>query len=270
MSSDNVTTRPAGKEHVPLYPKGFVALRILQLVFAVVCLGLTACLLTIVSFDAADLMIFTSVVAILTSIYLLVAHFGPAAAYNYWAILGLDIFHVIFWLIAFALMASRAAMFGVYSYYYDVATFSAIAAAAAGLGGVEWLLYLISLIMHGLALHRHRKAGLHALPNKAGSNTTTTPAAPNAVEVEDRAEKFQMQPQEPQQYQQYQQTQQTQQLQAYYPPAVNTPPPQQGYSPSPLTTAASPAYNQPTPPPQQIYEAPHAGIQPAEKVHEVA
>jgi len=160
MSSNYVTARPPGKEHIPLYPNGFVAIRILQLVLAVVCLGLTAFLVTVFPLDGADLMVFTvrprsrstlddyhsltqrlqSIIALLSSIYVLVAHFGPPAAYNYWAILGLDIFHVFFWLIAFALLASRAAQifYLLSAFEYDVDAYSAITAAAAGLGGIEW------------------------------------------------------------------------------------------------------------------------------------
>ena len=41
-------------------------------------------------------------------IYGIVAHFGPTSLYNYWAVLALDIFLVIFWLISFALLAFSA------------------------------------------------------------------------------------------------------------------------------------------------------------------
>lgn len=84
-----------------------------------------------------------------TSIYLLVAHFGPPKSYNYWAIMALDIFHVLFWLISFGLLAAQAAALFVIGqdYYYggdyysygDVYnTLGAIAAAAASLGAVQW------------------------------------------------------------------------------------------------------------------------------------
>jgi len=32
--------RPVGREHIPLYPRGFIALRIVQLVLAVIIIGL--------------------------------------------------------------------------------------------------------------------------------------------------------------------------------------------------------------------------------------
>lgn len=45
----------------------------------------------------------------ISSIYCLVARFGPPKAYNYWAILGLDIFLLLFWLISFAVLAAQVA-----------------------------------------------------------------------------------------------------------------------------------------------------------------
>lgn len=52
--------RLAGHEHIPLYPKGFVAVRILQLVLGVVLLGLTAFLLAVtIPYPGDELMIFT-------------------------------------------------------------------------------------------------------------------------------------------------------------------------------------------------------------------
>ena len=59
----------------------------------------------------------------ITSIYCLVARFGPPNAYNYWAILGLDIFLLLFWLISFAVLAAQVAAswpnYGEYLGYYD-------------------------------------------------------------------------------------------------------------------------------------------------------
>jgi len=44
---------------------------------------------------------------IITVVYILVAFFFLPIAYNYWAVLGLDIMGVIFWLTSFALLASE-------------------------------------------------------------------------------------------------------------------------------------------------------------------
>ncbi len=87
----------------------------------------------------------------LTSIYQIVAHYGPKAAYNYWATLGLDIFNLVMWLTAFALLASEVAPYlsaGSTSCNYlgrctktgltgEALTVAATQMAAAALGGVE-------------------------------------------------------------------------------------------------------------------------------------
>ncbi|KAI1128686.1 hypothetical protein F5Y10DRAFT_169010 [Nemania abortiva] len=192
MSTNYITDRPAGKEHIPLYTKGFVAVRILQLVLGIICLGLTAYTVAVFPITGAALMLFTAIVTLITSIYILVAHFGPPKAYNYWAILGLDIFHVIFWLISFALLASQAAIILAasdyyYGYYTGFTILGSITAAAAGLGAVNWVAYVVALVLHSIALHRHRKAGLHAMPGVA-------PSAPVAGATAE-GEKIPMQPQ---------------------------------------------------------------------------
>ncbi|KAI3324567.1 hypothetical protein HD806DRAFT_534030 [Xylariaceae sp. AK1471] len=258
MSTNHVTERPAGREHIPLYPKGFIVARIIQLVIGIICLGLTAYAVAIIPINGAALMLFTAIVTLLTSIYILVAHFGPPAAYNYWAILGLDIFHAIFWLISFALLASEAAAFlavasaydDVYRFYgvtnYDK-TYGAIIAAAAGLGGVVWVAYIVTLILHSIAFHRHRSAGLHAMPGRSTS-ATTAPAVGGAPVG---GEKIQMEPQQPQAYYAPQQT--PQQPQAYPHQQTQQQPEAYPHQQTPQQPQAYP--HQQTPPTHQIYEA---------------
>ncbi|KAI0547156.1 hypothetical protein F4679DRAFT_555474 [Xylaria curta] len=225
--SNYVSERAAGREHIPIYPKGFVAVRIIQLVLGIICLGLTAFTVSVAPLVGAILMLFTAIVTLISSVYILVAHFGSPGAYNYWAILGLDIFHVIFWLISFALLAAQAAYILAYGSYYDdyyngFTILGAIIAAAAALGAVNWVVYLVALILHSIALHRHRKASLHAMPGKSSSGAPVG------------AEKIQMQPQQPQ---------------TYYPPqqvhAHETHQPQQSYQQQ--------AYQQQQPQQQQAY-----------------
>lgn len=52
------TIRPEGREHFPKTPKGFIAIRIVQLILAVAVLGLDAYVLSNVLFDGAELTIF--------------------------------------------------------------------------------------------------------------------------------------------------------------------------------------------------------------------
>jgi len=87
------------------------------------------------------------------TVYIIVAELALPVAYNYWAILGLDIFAIVFWLISFALLASEVAAYQIITdtcflgYCYkkrDVAlakrslyTYRNAMAAASGLGGLE-------------------------------------------------------------------------------------------------------------------------------------
>jgi hypothetical protein len=94
-------------------------------------------------------------------VYYLVATIAMPIIYNYWAVLGVDIFAVIFWLISFALLASEVAAYQIVydtgcSYTFDgycykkrglnllpkrattnAATYRNALAAASGLGGLE-------------------------------------------------------------------------------------------------------------------------------------
>ena len=99
-----------------------------------------------------------SVCTIITSIWLIAAHSCAPRAFNYWAVLVLDIYQYLLWLGGFAACAILAAgLFGGRGlsdsdfgfrylhrrYYYDwydddyTTTTAAIGAAAAGLGAIE-------------------------------------------------------------------------------------------------------------------------------------
>lgn len=58
-SSKYSSHRPAGREHIPIYPRGFIALRIVQLILALVILGLCAYSLVLFSFSGNALSLFT-------------------------------------------------------------------------------------------------------------------------------------------------------------------------------------------------------------------
>ena len=95
-------------------------------------------------------------------IYFIVAEFGPANLYNYWAVLSLDIFLIVMWLASFALMASEVAPYmKAYSSYYSydssyyyssvystdysaLGIFLACMAAVAGVGGLELYVFFSS------------------------------------------------------------------------------------------------------------------------------
>ena len=52
-------TRAPGHEHIPLYPKGFIALRIVQLILALICVGLCGFGVAVLAFAGDTLMLFT-------------------------------------------------------------------------------------------------------------------------------------------------------------------------------------------------------------------
>lgn len=52
------TVRPVGREHFPETPKGFIAIRIIQLILAVAALGVDAYVLSNVLFDGVELTMF--------------------------------------------------------------------------------------------------------------------------------------------------------------------------------------------------------------------
>lgn len=112
----------------------------------------------------------------ITTVYYIVSITALPAAYNYWAILGLDIFGIVFWIISMSLLAWEVAAFSwyygvgysssssddsncyeAYGYSYcikkrdiekrattDVYTYRNALAAAAGLGGLELYVSLTS------------------------------------------------------------------------------------------------------------------------------
>ena len=88
---------------------------------------------------------------LVTSIYYVVCEFSAPNAYILWAVLALDIFLVIMWLAAFAVLAAEVSVLFVYfgydysyvDYYYNSdyndlpLIVTSCLAAASGLGGVQ-------------------------------------------------------------------------------------------------------------------------------------
>jgi hypothetical protein len=154
------------------------------------------------------------------TVYYIVAVTALPAAYNYWAILSLDIFAIVFWVISFSLLAWEVAAYGwavSYSYSYcdaygycykkrdlearattNVYTYRNALAAAAGLGGLELyiesyhifetlltfhsILFIVTLVITSIYLHRHRKAGGHSTTNAL--NTAPAPVTNEQKDVE--------------------------------------------------------------------------------------
>ncbi|KXX80077.1 hypothetical protein MMYC01_202879, partial [Madurella mycetomatis] len=146
-SSPDAAVRAPGREHIPIYPRGFIALRIVQLILTILIIALSAYSIYFLPYDGNTFILAVAVMALISSVYHLVARYGAPSIYNYWAILGLDIFFVVMWLASFALQASRVgalfALMDIYSsssYYsynsYEI-SWLGVQAGAAGLGGIQ-------------------------------------------------------------------------------------------------------------------------------------
>ncbi|TVY87688.1 hypothetical protein LAWI1_G008057 [Lachnellula willkommii] len=180
--------------HVLALPQAFLALRIAQLAVGIVILGLSAYIVTFIAFDSACLTLFTAIATVIIAVYNLVSSTVLKSAYNYWAIVALDIFAIIFWIISFSYEAWTTAAatewyassytcdYYYYSYCYkkrdvplvsrattNIVTYRNVMAAAAGLGGLEFLLFAVTLIFTTIHVLRHRKAGGHCTPVRAGA-----------------------------------------------------------------------------------------------------
>lgn len=141
--------RLASREHIPAYPRGFIALRIVQLALGLIALGLCAFGAYLWPISGNCLMLFVAVATLIVTVWLVVAEYSLPCIYNYWAVLALDIFLVVFWLCAFALLASQAAFVfsgttycNVYDCYSSEPTglyfvFAACMAAASAIGGLQ-------------------------------------------------------------------------------------------------------------------------------------
>jgi hypothetical protein len=100
--------------------------------------------------------------------------FAPQA-YNYWAHLGLEIVTNIFWLSTFALLAEESAGWDVVGAFgldeFLPANWNAAinaTKASAGLGALNWALFIVTLVSFGIFLHRHRLA--HGATGFAGNS----------------------------------------------------------------------------------------------------
>ncbi|KAK0656556.1 hypothetical protein B0T16DRAFT_452112 [Cercophora newfieldiana] len=247
--------RPAGREHVPIYPKGFIALRIVQLVLAVLILALAAYGCAVLPTSGNIYMAVVCLFTIGIEIYYLVVHYSVPRSYNYWAVLGLEIFMVIMWLASFALLASEAAIvmalldytYSFSYYYFDEGAVGACMATAAALGGIVFLLFITSLAIHGVRLHWHRAAGLHCKPGVP----PTLPAPATTPGGEKIQSYLQTYPQ-PQAYPPQAYAPQAYPPQAYPPQAY----PPQGYMPQAYQVAAGIPQGQQQLPQGYAYPAP--------------
>jgi len=159
-------------DHIPKLPRFIFWVRIAQAFVALIALALAASSLALfgASFLSGHLgfLIFVCIATWIVVAYLCCTPIYGPSLYNRWAALGLEIFCVIFWLPAFASVGAWTSVHGLYTWdSYDCEIYGTCryqtgwrtAAAAAGMGGLEFILFLVTLITYSIFLHRHRMQG---------------------------------------------------------------------------------------------------------------
>lgn len=83
MMNSYSAEREPGKEHIPVYPKGFIAVRIAQLVLSVIIVGLTGFGVAGLPFNVIIFELYVALSAMIIGIYIIVAEFSAPKIYNY-------------------------------------------------------------------------------------------------------------------------------------------------------------------------------------------
>ncbi|KAI2615539.1 hypothetical protein GGR54DRAFT_294164 [Hypoxylon sp. NC1633] len=96
-------------------PRGFIALRVLQIVFALILVAMTGWWIHGLYYDELGFVIVCGLFTWIIAVYALLAEKVSSCrrAYNTWAILALDLLMIIFWLAAMAGTANRRSKFTV-------------------------------------------------------------------------------------------------------------------------------------------------------------
>jgi len=158
-----------GRDHIPAVPFWVAIVRAFQFLLSLLVLALSAFAASVFGadfFPGYGMSFFVFAWTLIFLAYIFVAPLFFPQAYNYWAHLGLEITTNIFWLTTFALLAEEAAGWSIVGDFGFIDEFlppkwnSAIAAtkASAGLGALNWALFIVTLVTFGLFLHKHRLA----------------------------------------------------------------------------------------------------------------
>lgn len=195
--------------HMLHLPRWFDIIKYIQLVIAVLIIGLSAFCVAVLAFSAHAYAIFASLYSLAIIIYYLVASKATPKSYNWIALLVLEVVAVIFWLATWAVLGAlfaALAYIGSYynsSYYYRVKRslevrdaysygygYVGCSIAAMALAVIQLcvhyetrllnpeltrdhsLLYVLTLVYMSRAVHRHRKSGQ---PMRADASSSGSP-----------------------------------------------------------------------------------------------
>ncbi|CAG9955158.1 unnamed protein product [Clonostachys rosea f. rosea IK726] len=204
------TVRLPGREHIPDYPKGYVAVNVIQLIFSIILIGCSGFALAVLPTLAGVFIMISSLVSFAISIWLISARQCAPQAFNYWASIAFDVFLFVFYLIGWALSA-------IASIFWMGSIYGIVNAVMAVFGAFNWIMFIVALIVDAVVVARHRRAGLRNKPGLPVAATTTTvpqskeeqyqmtpqpypvQAAPAFQPVDPNAQYYAQQPQQPQQ-----------------------------------------------------------------------
>ncbi|KIM95923.1 hypothetical protein OIDMADRAFT_170476 [Oidiodendron maius Zn] len=180
------------RDHVLQLPRFILILRFVQIVLALAVLGISAYAISNYAVDAEALLIYCAVSTLIVSTYAIVAEMRFPIIYNYWAIMALDAYESLMWLVGMALAADRIATVwkaiddALHNFCYlgicSRATIDGIpisdsvntgknvknaTIAAAAFAGILMVLFVICLVFVVLGLMRHRAAGGHCTPGSS-------------------------------------------------------------------------------------------------------
>jgi len=135
-------------------------LRIIQAVFAIILLGLTAFVVNVTGgwFDAVNFLLFCSIWTILVLAYLVATPMFAPSLHNRWAVLALEAVTMIFWFSGFIAVAAVAAPLHCFDNGNGNCDSLNSMKAAAAFGAFEWLAWVGTLGLMIKALMEYRNS----------------------------------------------------------------------------------------------------------------
>ncbi|KAH8656003.1 hypothetical protein BGZ60DRAFT_518864 [Tricladium varicosporioides] len=173
----------ASRVHLTALPPGFITVRVMQLLFTLATLSLTIFMVIEKGYSAQYVVMITAAFTLIALIWIILAGYVIPRAYNYWAVLVIEILFFAAWVNGF--FFSLASHFNadsgcLYTYNYSTQTterhckddfdesrFSAAANSSfsvQGFAGSLLVLWLVSMIVVSVFIARHRRAGGHCKP----------------------------------------------------------------------------------------------------------
>lgn len=167
---ENVYNRRGGdgRDHIPRLPFWMALVRVAQLVLTLLVLCLSAYAGNVFGvgfFPGYGMSFFTFVWTIAFLAYIFVTPLWFPQFYLYWVHLGLECTTNLFWLVTFALLAQESAAWNEVDNFLGGIINDIFARdkraiqctkAAAGIGALNWALFILTLSVFGYFLHKHR------------------------------------------------------------------------------------------------------------------